>query len=173
MEVIKIVTGTLEANCYVLKQNGTCLVIDPGADGAKIKDAIGKDKVLAVLLTHTHVDHIGAIRDVIGKKKIPTLKGRIAIEQEYHYGTFTFDVIKTKGHSSDSITFYFKDINTMFTGDFLFKEDIGRCDLPTGSTTEMMESIEKIKKYDPNIIVRPGHGEDTTLGHEFEKNSSF
>ena len=158
MEVIKIVTGTLEANCYVLKQNGTCLVIDPGADGAKIKDAIGKDKVLAVLLTHTHVDHIGAIRDVIGKKKIPTLKGRIAI---------------TKGHSSDSITFYFKDINTMFTGDFLFKEDIGRCDLPTGSTTEMMESIEKIKKYDPNIIVRPGHGEDTTLGYEFEKNSSF
>jgi len=94
MEIVKLVTGTLEANCYVLKQNGTCLVIDPGADGLKIKEVIGKDKVLAVLLTHTHVDHIGAIRDVIGKKNIPILKGRIALEQEYHYGDFTFEVIK-------------------------------------------------------------------------------
>lgn len=170
MEVRKIVTGPLEENCYVLKANHTCLVIDPGDDANLIKEQIEGDKVLAVLLTHSHFDHIGALRDIIGKKNIPILKGRILEEKEYNYGDFCFQVIKTPGHSNDSVTFYFKDDNIMFTGDFLFKESIGRCDLPTGSLNEMKESLEKIKNYSDEISLYPGHGENSNLGYEKETN---
>lgn len=170
MEVRKIVTGPLEENCYVLKANHTCLVIDPGDDANLIKEQIEGDKVLAVLLTHSHFDHIGALRDIIGKKNIPILKGRILEEKEYNYGDFRFQVIKTPGHSNDSVTFYFKEDNIMFTGDFLFKESIGRCDLPTGSLNEMKESLEKIKNYSDEILLYPGHGENSNLGYEKENN---
>ncbi len=170
MEVRKIVTGPLEENCYVLKANHTCLVIDPGDDANLIKEQIEGDKVLAVLLTHSHFDHIGALRDIIGKKNIPILKGRILEEKEYNYGDFHFQVIKTPGHSNDSVTFYFKEDNIMFTGDFLFKESIGRCDLPTGSLNEMKESLEKIKNYSDEISLYPGHGENSNLGYEKETN---
>lgn len=58
----------------------------------------------------------------------------------------------------------------MFTGDFLFKESIGRCDLPTGSLNEMKESLEKIKNYSDEISLYPGHGENSNLGYEKETN---
>jgi len=170
MEVRKIVTGPLEENCYVLKQNHTCLVIDPGDDANLIKEQIEGDKVLAVLLTHSHFDHIGALRDIIGKKNIPILKGRILEEKEYTYGDFTFEVIKTPGHSNDSVTYYFKSENKMFTGDFLFKESIGRCDLPTGNLSDMKESLKKIRTYDKTIELYPGHGENSILEQELENN---
>ena len=66
-------------------------------------------------------------------------------EQVYQIGDFTVQVIYTPGHSKDSITFYFKDEKVMFVGDFIFKESIGRCDLPGGSESEMQESIQKLK----------------------------
>ena len=58
----------------------------------------------------------------------------------------------------------------MFIGDFIFKESIGRTDLPGGDSKEMEQSIEKIKKYDPTIIIYPGHDEESTLGDEFKNN---
>ena len=61
----------------------------------------------------------------------------------------------------------------MFTGDFLFKDNIGRCDLPTGNVAKMKESINKIKKYSDNIKIYPGHGEETNLGYEKKNNYYF
>ena len=61
----------------------------------------------------------------------------------------------------------------MFTGDFLFKETVGRTDLEYGNLNEMKESIKKIKKYDNDIVIYPGHGEKTTLGYEKENNEYF
>ena len=58
MEVKKVVVGALEENCYILEKDNTCLVVDPGADYQKIKDVIGDKKVLGVLITHSHFDHI-------------------------------------------------------------------------------------------------------------------
>ena len=60
----------------------------------------------------------------------------------------------------------------MFVGDFIFKDNIGRCDLETGNINKMKESIDKIKKY-PNVIIYPGHGIDTTLDYEKENNIYF
>ena len=170
MEREKIVTGLLDENCYVLKKNGTCLVVDPGDDYHKIKDVVGDDKVLAVLLTHSHFDHIGALRNFLTKRSVKIFKKSSVEEKEYQIGDFSFQVIYTPGHSKDSISFYFKEEKLMFVGDFVFKESIGRCDLPGGSEEEMQESLSKIKGYPVDVTLYPGHGDATTLDYEFSHN---
>jgi glyoxylase-like metal-dependent hydrolase (beta-lactamase superfamily II) len=170
MDIIKIVTGYLDENCYVLKKNDTCLIVDPGDDYNKIKEKIGDCKVLGVLITHSHFDHIGALRSFLTKKSIKIFKKSNLLEKEYSIGDFKFKVIYTPGHSKDSVTFYFEEENAMFIGDFIFKDSIGRCDLPGGSESEMKNSIEKILTYDDSIILFPGHFDDTTLGYEKENN---
>ena len=170
MEVKTIITGTLEENCYVLIKNNKCLVIDPGADYPKIKDAIGDNKVLGVLITHSHFDHVGALRNFLAKKSVKIFKKSNTLEKEYEIGDFTFECIYTPGHSADSVTFYFKEINSMFVGDFIFKESIGRCDLPTGDEHAMKRSLDNIKKYNPDTILYPGHGPATTLKEELKNN---
>jgi len=140
MKIEKIVTGLLDENCYVLKKDNTCLVVDPGDDYPKIKELVGDSKVLGVLLTHSHFDHIGALRNFLTKRNVKIFKKSSTSEKSYEVGDFSFQVIYTPGHSSDSISFYFPDDNVMFVGDFIFKEGVGRCDLPTGSEDEMKES---------------------------------
>lgn len=173
MNIKKVVVGALEENCYVLEKNNTCLVVDPGDEYQKIKEVIGDNKVLGVLITHSHFDHVGALRNFLSKRGVKIFKKSNAQEQEYTIGDFTFSCIYTPGHSSDSITFYFKEINTMFVGDFIFKNSIGRWDLPTGSIKDMKKSIEKIKEYDDSIKIYNGHGEDTTLKEEKNNNPYF
>ena len=170
MEIKKIITGTLDENCYVLIKNGTCLVVDPGADYNKIREEVGDNKVLGVLITHSHFDHIGALRNFLTKRSIKIFKRSNLEEKEYAIGDFKFECIHTPGHSKDSVTFYFKEDNAMFIGDFVFKDSIGRCDLPGGSTSEMNESIKKLLTYNENINLYSGHGEDTTLNIEKENN---
>ena len=68
------------------------------------------------------------------------------------------------------INIYFPEDEVMFVGDFIFKESIGRVDLPGGNNNEMNMSIAKILEYDDEIVLYPGHNEETTLGHEKENN---
>ena len=170
MEIKTVVTGYLDENCYILIKNGTCLVVDPGDDFNKIKEQIGDNKVLGVLITHSHYDHIGALRNFLTKRSIKIFKRSNLEEKEYSIGDFHFECIYTPGHSKDSVTFYFKEEKFMLIGDFIFKESIGRCDLPGGSEDEMKESIQKILKYDDDIILYPGHNDSTTLGDEKKNN---
>ena len=88
-------------------------------------------------------------------------------------GPFKFETIITKGHKDDCITYYFRDNQMMFVGDFIFKGSIGRCDLEGGNYDEMLKSIELIKKYDDDIKVYPGHGDETTLLYEKQNNPYF
>ena len=171
MEIEKIVTGLLDENCYVLKKNDTCLVVDPGDDFIKIKEVVGECKVLGVLLTHSHFDHIGALRNFLTKRSVKIKKKSSTEEKEYQIGDFSFQVIYTPGHSKDSICFYFEEEKAMFVGDFIFKESIGRCDLPGGDEGEMKDSLTKIKEYPSDITLYPGHDEVTTLAYELEHNS--
>lgn len=171
METEKIVTGLLDENCYVLKKNGSCLIVDPGDDYSNIKEVVGDAKVLAVLLTHSHFDHIGALRNFLTKRSVKIFKKSGVLEQEYTIGDFTFQVIYTPGHSKDSISFYFKDEKEMFVGDFIFKESIGRCDLPGGSEADMKISLTKLKEFPRDITLCPGHGDITTLDYELDHNS--
>lgn len=170
MDIKCVVVGYLDENCYVLSKNGNCLIVDPGDNYNKIREQIGDNKVLGVLITHSHADHIGALRNFLTKRSIKIFKRSNLVEKEYSIGDFKFSVIHTPGHSKDSVTFYFEEDNCMFIGDFIFKDSIGRVDLPGGSNAEMSKSISKILKYDDKITLYPGHGDSTTLGNERKNN---
>lgn len=170
MEIKKIVTGALDENCYVLINEGTCLVVDPGDDYQKIREVVSDNKVLGVLITHSHFDHIGALRNFLTKRSIKIFKKSNLLEKDYELGKFKFQCIYTPGHSKDSVTFYFKEDNAMFVGDFVFNESIGRCDLPGGSQDEMNESIKKLLAFSDDVKLYPGHGEITSLDYEKKNN---
>lgn len=173
MEVKTVVTGALDENCYVLIKNGNCLVVDPGADYNKIREVIGDNKVLGVLITHSHFDHIGALRNFLTKRSIKIFKRSNLEEKEYSVGDFKFKCIHTPGHSKDSVTFHFEEDNVMFVGDFIFEGSIGRVDLPGGSKSEMDDSLNKFKSFTEDYTLYPGHGDVTTLNKEKEKNPYF
>ena len=170
MDIKTVVTGYLDENCYILIKNGTCLVVDPGDDYHNILECIGDNKVLGVLITHSHADHIGALRNFLTKRSIKIFKRSNLEEKEYSIGDFSFKCIYTPGHSKDSVSFYFEEDKMLFIGDFIFKGSIGRCDLPGGSEDDMRESILKIMNYDDDIILYPGHYEITNLGEEKKNN---
>lgn len=175
MKIERIVTGFLEENCYLLKdeKNKECIIIDPGADFENIKKEINDCKVLKVLLTHNHFDHVGALEDVISEYHVEVLDKNNLKEKNYNLNNFNFKVIFTPGHTLDSVTYHFEKENIMFTGDFLFQGTIGRTDLPTGNIADMQNSLNKIKTHSPSITIYPGHGEMSTLKEEFKKDPYF
>ncbi len=170
MNITRLVVGPLEENTYILEIDNELLIVDPGSEYDKISKIINNRKVLGILITHSHFDHVGALDSF---KDIDIYKYDVLEEKEYNIGKFKFDVIFNPGHSKDSVSYYFRKYNALFSGDFIFYESIGRCDLPTGSISDMEKSIDKIKKYDKDMIIYPGHGEDTTLSHEIEYNPYF
>ena len=157
MKIKRIITGILRENCYIISDNQKAIVIDPGADAKIILDACKGLDIVEVLVTHHHFDHVGALPEVLSKYNL---------NENNKSGYFNYEVINTPGHTSDSKTFYFKDYNVMFTGDFLFKGTIGRTDLPTGSDFDMMNSLELISKYPMDTIIYPRHGNASTIGDE-------
>lgn len=170
MEISTVVVGNLDTNCYVLKKDNNVLVIEPGDDIHKLNKIIGNNKVVGVLITHNHFDHVGALSHF--DKNIIFDYNNLE-EKEYNIANFKFKVIYTPGHTSDSVSYYFKIVNSLFCGDFTFYESIGRCDLPTGNFEIMNNSINKIKKYPNDMIIYPGHGSNTTLEHEINNNIYF
>lgn len=172
MKINKIKVGYLECNCYVLEIDNEVLIIDPGDDYDKIKLNLINKKVIGVILTHRHFDHIGALNNIINDYNVEVYDNNNLDEKEYNIGNFNFEVIKTPGHTMDSISIYFRKNKVMFTGDFIFKDTIGRCDLG-GNINAMNESINKIKKYSNDTLLYPGHGDITSLGYEKENNIYF
>lgn len=165
MEIKKLVLGALHTNCYIVIRNQDCLIIDPADCAKEIIDACKNYHVRGILVTHHHFDHVLALEEL---EKYYKLK-----HNKHNSNGFSYDVIKTPGHTRDSITFYFKDEKVMFTGDFLFYHTCGRCDLETSSVLSMLESLEMIKKYPDDIIIYPGHGKSTILGEEKELFDSY
>lgn len=168
MIVNKIEVGYLMENCYVISIGNDALIIDPGSEPEKIINLVGHKNVLAILVTHYHFDHVGAL-DVV-KNKYNALVIDYKCDKLNTIGPFNFEIIETKGHKEDSVTYYFKDDGIMFTGDFIFKNAIGRCDLEGGNFDEMLQSLRKIKNYNKKTILYPGHGDKTTLEEEILNN---
>ena len=170
MKIHRVVVGYIEENCYILEKNGKVLVIDPGDEIDRIRTTIGDNKVVGVLVTHMHFDHVGAL-SYFDKKMVYSFDN--LEEQEYKIDDFSFEVIYNPGHSKDSISYYFRDENILFGGDFIFYRSIGRWDFEDGNYNEMMASIDKIKKYPKDMKIYPGHGIETTLGDEIKYNEYF
>lgn len=166
IEVIK--TGFLRENCYVISCKDKCLIVDPGDDFNLLDEKLKGKNLLAILITHYHFDHVGALKDLLNKYEVSVYDYKNIGDKKI--GPFRFSIIKTIGHTNDSVSFYFKDDKKMFVGDFIFKDSIGRCDLPTGDFDAMKKSLIDLKKIGENITLYPGHGDITTLNEEKENN---
>lgn len=171
IEIVKV--GKLECNCYLLEKNNKILIIDPGDDSNKIIKKINNREVIGIIITHYHFDHIGALNDITDKYKVNVYDINNMNEGLFKIDNFVFEVIYTPGHKDDCISIYFNEDKIMFVGDFIFKDSIGRVDLPSGNLKKMINSINKIKKYNKDIIIYPGHGNITVLGYEIENNIYF
>ena len=157
MEIENVIVGPLDNNCYLVTKNAKTIIIDPGDEASKIIAACQNKNVVGVIVTHHHPDHIGALKEI---------ENYFHIKESIQVPGFDYQVLKTPGHTSDSICFYFPDEKVLFSGDFIFFHTIGRTDLPTGSDEEMKKSLAFIKNYPDDIKVYPGHGASTILGVE-------
>lgn len=203
MEIMQVKTGTIDENCYLVYNDQAVLIIDPGADAAIIAEKIAKigQKPVAVLITHTHWDHIGAVEDIRHKFGIPVYvspleqswlgdpamnlsykagRSQILVQpaeyelenRPYELGNINFRVVPTPGHSIGSVSFIFDDF--VVVGDALFRGSIGRTDLPTGNLEQLLESIQThLFTLPEEFTVFPGHGDATTVEHERNTNPFF
>ena len=153
MKIKRLILGSLETNCYILENDNEILIIDPADDYEEIIKNTDNKKILGVIVTHHHFDHVGALPNFKDKYKIYDYSNLL---DDNKIGSFKFKRLITKGH----------------TGDFIFKHEIGRCDLG-GNVADMKNSIEYIKKFPKDITIYPGHGEKTTLEDELKNNYYF
>ena len=197
-----VVVGPLGVNCYIIGCESTRegAVIDPGGDAERIIAAFsGRGlKIVHVLNTHGHFDHIGANRAIleatgadllIHEADVPflTLADRAAaafgVKGENSpppdgflqdgitiaVGELELKVIHTPGHTPGGCCFYGNGM--VVTGDTLFAESIGRTDLPGGSLEALLGSIQgKLLGLPDDTVVYPGHGPSTTIGREKARN---
>jgi len=173
MKISKIKVGLLKCNCYLIENGEECLLIDPGDDYLEIKEFIKDKKIVGILLTHSHFDHSASVDNLCDEFGYCVYSYKNLDEGKFNISSFNFEVIKTDGHTRDCLCFYFEDEKIMFTGDFLFKGTIGRCDLLESNFDEMRESLIKISKYDDDIKIYPGHGTSSELGYEKKNNPYF
>ena len=162
MYIKKVVVGMLNTNCYIVENDNESIIIDPGDEFDKIKRNISK-KVVAILLTHRHFDHVGALNELLKHYDVKVYDYSNLKEGVNNISSFKFIVRYNLGHTLDSISFIID--NNMFSGDFIFKGTIGRCDLG-GDFILMKESLKKILSCNINYKIYPGHGESTYLNDE-------
>ena len=173
MNISHIKVGLLKCNCYLVEKNYKYLLIDPGDDLEKIEEFIKGKEIVGILLNHSHFDHVASCYDLHQKYNYSVYDLNNLEEGKNNIDCFEFELIKTFGHTKDSVTYYFKEDKVMFTGDFLFYHTIGRCDLVESDYELMKKSIKKIKQYDSDIDIYPGHGISTTLENEIDNNPYF
>ena len=101
---------------------------------------------------------------------LPEAGSVITDNQDITFGSHKLKVIPTPGHSKGSVTFYCKEENVAFTGDTLFQQSIGRTDLHGGSMMQIIQSLRILAQLPDETVVKPGHGNDTTIGRELESN---
>ena len=186
MNVYTLPLGAYQTNCYVVHREGNrCIVIDPGYEAGKVC-AFLEEKGLtleAILLTHGHFDHVGAVRDLVALTGCPVYlhpeettmppqmtAGSLCYTHSLSGGQtlslcgLTIGVLHTPGHTPGSVCFQIG--NLLFTGDTLFAGSCGRTDLPGGDWATITRSLQFLKTLEVPYKVFPGHGNATTLERE-------
>ena len=193
--------GPVQENCFLVRAKGSnrAVIVDPGEEAERIIGALadlGIETVEAILVTHTHFDHVGAVGPVARATGAPVYCPELETEvlaniNDYvpwpGFGPFesykadhavsggetlelaglTFEVIFTPGHSPGHVTYAIRDVPALFSGDVLFQGSVGRVDLPGGDWETLSKSIETLLDSFPDeTTVYPGHMGVTTLGRE-------
>ena len=191
LQVHTLTLGLYQTNCYLVHNEGAkeCIVIDPGYEANTIlnRAALLGLEIKAILLTHGHFDHVGAVRhiaadtdcDVYLQEQELTLPGAMTDGPLYHTHLYPAEgkfqvagmdiaVLHTPGHTPGSVCLLIAD--AMFSGDTLFAGSMGRCDFPGSSIFDMRKSMKKLYNLAGDFRVFPGHAEATTL--EFERKTN-
>ena len=200
MDVRAYTVGPFQENTYVLRADGSdrAIVIDPGDNGEQLLDAIEKlgATVEAILITHTDVDHVGAVAPLAKATGAPVycpklevdrladIMGHVPIEGIGPYEGYEADetveggetlelaglrieVVATPGHTEGHVTYVFPDEGVIASGDVLFQNSVGRTDRPNGDHQTLLDSIATLLERCPDeTLVLPGHMGTTTLGRE-------
>src|SRR6185437_12620662 len=195
-----LTVGQIAENTFLVRAQGgdKLLVVDPGDEAERILAAVEATgaEVEAILLTHTHFDHVGAVAPVARATGAPVYCPEIEVPvladimafvpwegfgpyesydadetvgggEELELAGLTLDVIFTPGHSPGHVTYSVRDEGALFSGDVLFQGSVGRVDLPGGDGPRLLESIRGLLDSHPGeTAVYPGHMGTTTLGAE-------
>ena len=197
MQIKLLQLGMIGTNCYIFwdEESRRCAVVDPGDEGERVADVIRAQKLepVAILLTHSHFDHILGIpglrkawpdlpvychpADVDEQHKTVELFGSVfpAVSafgnitpyvegDKVEIGSITVEVISTPGHTPGCVVLKAEDI--LFTGDTLFRSSVGRTDLPGGNFGTLMASLKKLGSLEDDYRICPGHEGMSTLDAE-------
>jgi len=204
MDVRMFTVGMVQENCYLFRRDGSdrAVIVDPGEEAPRLLAAIDElgVKLDAILLTHTHFDHVGAVAPVakatgaevwVPELEKPVLSDinayvpwpelgpfeswdaehTVAGGERLSLAGFDIDVVFTPGHSPGHVTYSIPDEAVVFSGDVLFQGSVGRVDLPGGDWPTLLGSIRTlIDSLSPQTTVYPGHMGVTTLGAERASN---
>ena len=204
MDVRMFTVGPVQENAFLLRREGSdrALLVDPGDEADKLLGAIDALGVTldAILLTHTHFDHVGAVAPVATATGAPVYCPKLEVgvlqdimafvpwpgfgpfeswdpEETVEGGErlelagFEIDVHFTPGHSPGHVTYGIAEENALFSGDVLFQGSVGRVDLPGGDWPTLAASIQSLlDAYPDETVVHPGHMGITTLGRERASN---
>jgi glyoxylase-like metal-dependent hydrolase (beta-lactamase superfamily II) len=204
MDVAMLTVGQVQENCFIARPDGGdhAVIIDPGEEAPRLLAALEEWGVTldAILLTHTHFDHVGAVAPVARatgapvycpQLEVPVLQDVMAFVPWPGFGPYeswdpehtvaggealelaglTFDVIFTPGHSPGHVTYAVRGEPALFSGDVLFENSVGRIDFPGGDGPTLMRSIASLlERFDDDTVVYPGHMGITTLGRERASN---
>ena len=191
MDIKTLQVGPIGTNCYLLcdETEKLCAVIDPGGDADRVAAAVEGSGCApcAILLTHGHYDHTGAVAELAEKwPNVPVYLNHrdqcgddaylrqlfppVPCAKDYgegdtiQVGSLTLNVLATPGHSEGSVTLRCGDV--LFCGDTLFAGSCGRTDFPGGSMQKIMDSLKRLGELEGDLAVYPGHMEDSTLDRE-------
>jgi glyoxylase-like metal-dependent hydrolase (beta-lactamase superfamily II) len=204
MDVRMFTVGPVQENCFFVRRDGAreAIVVDPGEEAGRLLAAIGELEldVQAILLTHTHFDHVGAVaplaRATGAPVWCPALERHVLADimtyvpwpgfgpfesyeadhevsggERLELAGFEIDVLFTPGHSPGHVTYSIADEQALFSGDVLFQGSIGRTDLPGGDLETLLRSIATLVDTLPGATrVFPGHMGLTTLEREAATN---